>query len=372
MITDRAPKPSRSSLVDLKERNEWRVIEVLRDVGEVSRSELVAMTGLSRSTVANVVGELLQRGLVDERLPAAPRRSGRGRPGTVVSLRSNAGVAIGVAIDREHVRVVAVDLAATVLGHAKEEIPPTADGVDTLIIAARLIRGLLGEIGKNVSRVVGVGLGLPGPVDVERGGVDRDATLRRWAGVNAREELSRRLGGVHVYPDNDANFGALGEFQHGAGRGVENLLYIRVGPGVGGGLIIGGRLYRGEIGYAGELGHVPAVADGKPCTCGRHGCLSSVAASWEIVASLGPEHGPGLTIERVLALAADDDPRAVRALREAGMHSGRALSGAVSTLNPGLIVLGGDVGAHSPDFAEAFAKRSRPTCFPRRPKRCGW
>ncbi len=221
------------------------------------------MTGLSRSTVANVVGALLQRGLVDERVPAARGAPDAGAPGRWSALRSEAGSG-----HRRRGRPRArprrggrprrhgagarrrVDPAGgRRRRHARHHGPADPHAV--------------GEIGKDVSRVVGVGLGLPGPVDVERGGVDRDATLRRWAGLNAREELSRRLGGVPVFPDNDSNFGALGELQYGAGRGVENLLYVRVGPGVGGGLVIGGRLYRGDIGYAGEVGHVPAVADGK-------------------------------------------------------------------------------------------------------------
>ena len=313
------------------------------------------MTGLSRSTIANVVGELQQRGIVHERLPETPPRSGRGRPGAAISLRADAGIAIGVAIDREHIRVAAVDLGVNVLAERAEPLPSDADGVAAIDATARLVRAVAAHLGKDMTRIVGVGIGLPGPVDVERGGVDRKATVRRWAGFNVRDELSRRLGRVHVFPDNDSNFGALGELQHGAGRGVRNLMYVRVGPGIGGGLVIDGQLYRGDVGYAGEVGHVPAVTDGELCTCGRHGCLSTVAASWAIIDRLTPTHGPDLTIQRVLSLAARGDDRAAAALRDAGAHTGRTLSGVVSTLNPALLVLGGDVGAHSPDFLEAAA-----------------
>ena len=198
-----------------------------------------------------------------------------------------------------------------------------------------------------------MGIGLPGPVDITRGGVDRQSSSRRWAGINVSDELSRHLGGTEVFPDNDANFGALGELQYGAGRGIDNLIYVRVGPGIGGGLVIGGRLYRGEVGYAGELGHIPAVDDGRLCTCGRNGCLSTVSASWAIVDRLAPEHGSDLTVQRVLALAADGDEHARAALQDAGAHTGRVLGGLVSALNPGLLILGGDVGAHSTEFLRA-------------------
>jgi hypothetical protein len=141
---------------------------------------------------------LYQRGIVDERLATAPARAGRGRPGTAVSLRADAGLAVGVAIDRDHIRVAAVDLSTTVLALRTEEIAPRSDGVQTLEASARLVRAVLAENGKDITRIVGVGVGLPGPVDAERGGVAREAGIRRWAGVNARDELSHRLGGVAV------------------------------------------------------------------------------------------------------------------------------------------------------------------------------
>jgi predicted NBD/HSP70 family sugar kinase len=355
LIPDRTSQPARSSLVDLKERNEWRVLEVVRDVSEVSRAELVVMTGLSRSTIANVTAELLERGLIVERAPSATRRAGRGRPGSVIALRAGAAVAVGAAIDREQIKVAVVDLAADVLADARQPIEPAADGVAVLELTAHLIRAALTDAGKDITRVIGVGLGLPGPVDVERGGVGQQATVRRWAGLNARGELSRRLGGVAVFPDNDANFGALGELQHGAGRGAENLLYVHVGPGVGGGLVIGGRLFRGDSGYAGELGHLPAVEGGERCTCGRRGCLSTVAASWAIIGRLMPLHG-SITIGRALELADEGDEAAATALHDAGVHTGRALLGAVSALNPGQLVLGGDIGARSSHFRDAVAE----------------
>jgi predicted NBD/HSP70 family sugar kinase len=350
-----APQSSRSTLADLKERNEWRVVDALRGVDEASRAELVRLTGLSRSTVANVVGELQARGMIDERLPhtSEPRRMGR--PGTSIRLRARAGVAVGVAIDREHLRVVVVDLRATVLAERVVDFHPGADGLAVLDEAAGMIRALMAGIGEDVGRIAGVGVGLPGPVDLAQGGVDRASAARRWPGLDARAELSRRLGGAPVFPDNDSTFGALGESEYGAARGVEDVVYVKVGPGIGGGLVLGGRLFRGSVGYAGEVGHFKVVEPGLPCACGRRGCVSTVASSRAIVDRLVPAYGPGLKIEDVLAAAASGDPVATTALRDAGRWLGRALAGVVSALNPELLVLGGDIGAHSPDFLESAA-----------------
>ena len=342
-----APRAVRSALAELKQRNEWLVIDALRDSGLLTRAGLVDVTGLSRSTIGNVVVELQRRGIVDERQRSPRPASVPGRPGAAVTLRSAAGVAVGIAIDRECVRVAAVDVGNRPLAERWEGIPTGADGGMILTRVAELVRSLAGEIPIALERIVGIGIGLPGPVDLDLGGVDSTATLRRWAGLDVRGRLSQLLEGLHVMPDNDANFGALGELQYGAGRGVGNLIYVRIGPGIGGGLIIEGQLHRGDGGYAGEIGHITSVPDGKPCPCGRRGCLSTVASTWAIAEQLAPVHGPDLSVARILALAASGNPHARTALREAGTHIGRVLGALVNALNPGLVILGGELGAGS-------------------------
>jgi predicted NBD/HSP70 family sugar kinase len=341
----------RSSLVDLKQRNEWAVVQALRDRHALTRPELVDATGLSRSTVANVIVDLQQRGVVDER--ARSPQTGPGRFGATVTLRSSAGVAVGVAIDRETIRVAAVDLSARVLAETDEPIARDAAGTDIIARCATLVRGAIAEISLPLQRIVGVGIGIPGPVDITHGGVHPAATLRRWAGLDVRRELSTLLEGAHVFPDNDANFGALGEHQYGAGRGAENLIYVRIGPGIGGGLIIDGELHRGDRGFAGEIGHITAIGNGAPCPCGRRGCLSTIASTGAIASRLTAIHGPGLDTATMLRLATDGDRHTTASLREAGTHLGRVLSGLVNALNPALVILGGELGATSSHLLEA-------------------
>src|SRR4051794_27779971 len=146
---------SRSTLVELKRRNEWDVIEALRD-SALTRPQLIAATGLSRSTVANVVVELQRRGLVDEHQRPAEARVGPGRFGAIVTLRSSAGVAVGVAIDRDSIRVAALDLNARVLAERTEPIPPATDGVTIIANCADMIRAITTQTGIPLQRVIGV------------------------------------------------------------------------------------------------------------------------------------------------------------------------------------------------------------------------
>ena len=338
----------------MRERNEWSVLNALMAGQPLTRAQLAQRTRLSRPTVGNAVTALRERGLVDEHRAATRPRVGAGRPGALVRLVPHAAIAAGVAIDRFTARVLIVDLGARVLAEHAEAIPDQASGQAILRRASRVIRRLTSECGSAIDRLVGVGVGLPGPVNLELGGVDPASTLTRWAGLDVRRELSRLVGGAAVFPDNDANYGALGELHHGAGRGHRHLIYVRVGPGVGGGLVLNGQLYRGEDGYAGQIGHIQAVPDGLPCPCGGRGCLSTVASSWAIARRLHDAHGPGLTSERIIELAGRGDPQAEMALREAGGHIGRVLAALVNALNPGLIVIGGTIGSGAHALADAM------------------
>ncbi len=329
------------------------MVDALRGSEALTRADLVKISGLSRPTIGNAVISLQNRGIVEERLPRAQSRTRAGRPGAVVRLVPHAGVAAGVAIDRDSLKIALVDLAARPVAQHTEPITARARGHTIVVRAAQLIRALANDAGIHLDRLIGVGIGVPGPVDLGRGGVDPVSTLRRWTGLDIRRELSERLDGAVALPDNDANYGALGELHYGSGRGSENLIYVRVGPGVGGGLVLDGRLYRGDRGYAGEIGHIRAVPNGRPCPCGRTGCLSTVASFWAIAERLQPTHGPAVTADQILHLDQAGDFAAQTALREAGAHTGRVLAALVNALNPGLIIVGGTLGARSQTFLQA-------------------
>jgi predicted NBD/HSP70 family sugar kinase len=146
-----------------------------------------------------------------------------------------------------------------------------------------------------------------------------------------------------VNVDNDANLGALAELSLGAGRGVEDLIYIKVSSGIGAGLVLGGRLHRGATGIAGEIGHVQVRADGAVCRCGNRGCLETVASPVAVAGLLEYSRGEPVSVARLLELVHAGDRGACRAVADAGAAVGNAVAAGVNVLNPELVVIGGEL-----------------------------
>jgi predicted NBD/HSP70 family sugar kinase len=334
------------SLEALREANRLRVVDALRHEGSASRTDLVRITGLSRTTITTLVGDLQERGLVVEQEDNAdrPERPGRGRPPVLLRLAPSAGAALGVDFGHRHLRVAIADLSSTVLAERRIDVDVDAAAATALDAAAELVEEVLREAGVDRAQVVGAGMGLPGPIDRRTGTVGSSVILPGWAGLKAAEELSRRID-FHVEVDNDANLGALAECSLGAGRGMQDVVYVKVSSGIGAGLVLGGRVHHGATGIAGEIGHVQVRADGAVCRCGNRGCLETVASGPALLSVLRPAHGEQLTIGGMLELAAAGDLGTQRVINDAGRSIGHALGDLCNSLNPSAIVVGGDVSA---------------------------
>src|ERR687897_2031090 len=200
---------SDGSLASLRRLNRRRVIGALREQGLVSRAEIARNTGLSRSTVSSLVSELQADGLVIEREePGAAHGEQGGRPPILLSFDASAGAALGIDFGHSHVRVAVSDLSSTIIAERAEQLDTDHAAQEGLDVAVDLIDEVLAEAGVDRSRVIGAGLGLPGPVDQIDGVIGSSAILPGWVGVAAEAELRRRLD-VPVTGDNDANLGAL-------------------------------------------------------------------------------------------------------------------------------------------------------------------
>ena len=302
------------------------------------------MTGLSRSTVSNIVSDLIEAGLVSEQDDATGVAHGDqgGRPPVPLSLNKSAGVALGVDFGHTHLRVAVADLSHDVLAEEGRELDVDHSAEEGLDAAAELVGKVLGEAGIDRDRVLGVGMGLPGPINASTGTVGSSAILPGWVGVDAAAEMTQRLG-LAVQVENDANLGALGEFVWGAGKGHSELVYIKLSSGVGAGLLLSGRLYRGAGGTAGEIGHTPARHGERICRCGTRGCLETVASARSIAELLGASRDEEVTSKRLLELAGEGDPAAGRLIAEAGREIGIAVAGLCNLINPGLVIVGGEM-----------------------------
>jgi predicted NBD/HSP70 family sugar kinase/biotin operon repressor len=325
----------------LRERNRVRVLDALRRQGWASRSDIARLTGLSRTTVGTVVADLQARGLVVER-DSAKRRPARGRPPVFLGIDRSAGVAVGIDFDHDRLRVALADLSSAVIAEDCIEIDVDHAAADAIEAAAGMLTALCAAADVDEAQLVGAGVGLPGPIDRRTDTVGSAVILPDWAEIPARQTLSRRLG-LRVEIDNDANLGALAEASFGAARGLSDIVYVRLGSGVGAGLVIGGRLHRGASGLAGEIGHVQVRADGAVCRCGNRGCLETIAAEAALRALLRPAVGHDVSRREILQLVAAGDLPATRVVNDAGRAVGRVLADLCNALNPEAIVLGGEL-----------------------------
>jgi predicted NBD/HSP70 family sugar kinase len=320
------------------------VIDALRAEPVISRADIARRTGLSRSTVSTLVADLLAHGLVVERDGGGTVAHGEhgGRPPILLSFDPSGGAAVGIDFGHSHVRVVVSDLASNLLAERRVALDTDHDAQDGLDAAASLVEDALAAAGVDRARVVGAGVGLPGPIEQPSGLVGSAAILPGWVGVTAAEEMRTRLD-LPIAVDNDANLGALAEAAFGAARDARDLVYLKVSSGIGAGLILNGRLYRGADGLAGELGHRLVDPGGRVCRCGNRGCLETVASSGALLAALRPEHGDDLTVEGMLALARGGDAAAREVLWDAGRALGSAAADLLNLLNPRLVVVGGEL-----------------------------
>jgi predicted NBD/HSP70 family sugar kinase len=335
------------ALGSLRESNRENVVKALQTLGVASRADIARWTGLSRSTVSSIVAELVDEGLVVDRQEADREAAGSGRPPALIALDPSAGYALGIDFGKRHLAVAVADLSHELLAEQRVEMADDYEAGEGMARAAELVDRLLGDLGADRARVLGVGMGIPGPVQ-NTGMVGSSAILPGWAGTSPRERMAELLE-LPVRVGNDANLGALAETTWGAGRGSASVVYLKLATGIGAGIVIQGRLFEGAGGTAGEIGHTTIDETGDICRCGNRGCLETYAGAAAIASLLSRSFGEELDPEAVLSRAADGDPGCRRALADAGRHIGVAVANLCNLVNPERIVIGGSMG-HAGDL----------------------
>lgn len=330
-----------NNLDTVRRHNLATVLGLVHREGSLSRSALTQATGLNRSTVGVLVGELAELGLVQEREPGSSNRVGRPSPLVAVDGRVVA-LALNPEIDAVTVGVVGLDAAVRRRVRVPTGRIPTAR--EAIGIATAALDRLRPEL-EAATRVVGIGVAVPGLVR-EEDGVVRLAPHLEWAEEPFAAELAAATG-MPVRAANDANLGANAERLFGAGRGANDLVYVNGGAsGIGAGVIVGGRPLTGISGYAGELGHTLVNSAGVRCHCGAVGCLETEVSQGALLRVLGLEAADADELERSLtaAVAAGDARVIAEVDRQLGFLA-TALRTATNLFAPELIVLGGFLGA---------------------------
>lgn len=327
-----------------------RLLRLLRDGGPRSRAELGDRVDLSRSKLAVEVDRLLETGLVVADGLAASRGGRRSHNIRLAPQLRFLGVDIGA---------TSIDVAVTnpeleILGHLNQPMDvregPVAVFDQVLTMVAKLRDTGVAE------GFDGAGIGVPGPVRFPEGVPVAPPIMPGWDGFPVREALSQELG-CPVMVDNDVNLMATGEMQAGVARSVRDFFCVKIGTGIGCGLVVGGEVHRGTTGSAGDIGHIQVEPDGRQCACGNRGCLeayfggAALARDAEEAARDGRspelarllEAGGRLTAADIAAAASAGDGTSLDLIREGGARVGQVIAGLVSFFNPGLVVIGGGV-----------------------------
>ncbi|HEY9358109.1 MAG TPA: ROK family transcriptional regulator [Arthrobacter sp.] len=318
----------------LRQLNQQRIIETLMG-GPATQAELSRQTGLSTATVSNIV-KIMQ----DSGLASTEPITSSGRRALNVRLNSNGAVAVGIDFGRRHLRVVLASLSYHVIAEESVMLPLGHQSEEGIQAAVVLLEKLLRESGVDRSAVVGAGVGIPGPIDRRTGTVAQGAILPEWVGINILQHLEETLK-FPVYVDNDANLGAWSEVTWGPHTGVSNLMFLKIGSGIGAGLILNGAPYYGNIGITGEIGHATIHEQGLVCRCGNRGCLETIASTTTMIELLSRGEDRPLTPADIVRKALARDPATLRVVDDAGLAVGRALGNVANLINPEVIVVGG-------------------------------
>lgn len=320
----------------IRESNRTLILNYIREKKTLPRSELARYSGLSRTAIGNIVDELVREGIVLQE----DHRTGDDRRTMLLSFNAHAGYVLGGTLGRQHLTVLLTDLIGTPL--QRRDIPfSTIDGPEEgLSHLSNVLKAFVAEQQIEWKKIVGIGLGIVGPLDPLLQSTTAPTPFSGWAGVTIQPSLEKTLG-LPVHLDNDGNMGALGESRYGAGRNERDIIYVKVGSGIAGGLILNDQLYRGCAGTAGEIGHIPVDFNGVLCHCGRYGCLETVAGKQGILTEAQRSSPDLTTITQVIEAAREGNIDCIHALRRAGNYLGFALAGLVNSLNPCLIILDG-------------------------------
>ncbi len=321
---------------EVRRHNLGSLLRLLHVHGAASRSDLTSLTGLNRSTVGALTGELADAGLVREQAPVG--RGGAGRPSIVVRPESARVYVLALDVGVDHVIAARVGLGGEVLD--RRELRQGRGGYPirrVLQQVERLARSVLAGADPG-SVCVGIGAGVCGVVR-HSDGLVRFAPNLGWVDVPFGTQLADRLNtDLPVTVGNDADLGAISEHVRGAAEGARNVIFLSGEVGVGGGIILDGRPMTGAGGYGGEVGHMALNPRGRLCRCGARGCWETEVGEDAVLIASGRPDG---TVEDVLAAAEAGDREARAALRRVGRWLGVGVSNLVNLFNPEVVIFGG-------------------------------
>jgi glucokinase-like ROK family protein len=340
------------------------VLQLLRKQGPLAKIQIARELAISPALVGLICNEFMQAGIITV---AGTGESAGGRRPTLLRLNERSSFAIGCDVGVTHITSVLADLHGRVIERCWVSTDPRDDAATTLRHIHDSIQEVIGKAGLPMGSILGIGLSVPGLIDLANGVSVLAPNLPNWRQVPV-VKLVEEAFGAPVFIINDAWALALGEHWFGAGRGHRDLVAVNIGIGIGAGIILDGRLYQGGIGGCGEIGHVTVNENGPRCPCGSNGCLELMASGPAISAravqaissavptaleTLADGYPLKVSAQSVAEAAKQGDKVATEILADAGRYVGIGVAMVVNLLSPGMVILGGGVARSGAAFFEA-------------------
>ncbi|MGW3126017.1 ROK family protein [Streptomyces sp. NPDC001123] len=323
------------------------LLELVRNGRAVTRGALQQATGLSRATVGHRLDRLFRAGWLREGAGGPVDSPLGGRPSITLEFDDSHAIVLAADLETRHARAAVVSLTGELLAEHSGTLV-IQDGPDAVLgELGRWFAELLEKAGHRATEVCGIGLAVPGPVDTDTGRVVQPPIMPGWDGYDIRGRLVRAFtehtGGpaVPVLVDNDANLMAYGEQCTGY-PDCSAFVLVKVSTGIGAGVVVDGSIYRGVDGGAGDIGHIRVGAEAQ-CRCGSYGCLAAVASGGAVARRLAEAGVPAASGSDVRDLLASGHPEAAALARDAGRLVGDVLATVVTLLNPGVLMIAGDL-----------------------------
>jgi glucokinase-like ROK family protein len=339
----------------LMNRAEAEVIRALRKKGKISRTEISSITGWSKAKTSQEIRSLVDKGYLVE-MGEGTSQGGR-RPG-LLKINDQLGYLVGLDIGATSIDTVLADVGGKVLQRRISPADVRQSPDEFLSRCNELILEMVKAQGCRNDQVLGIGVGVPGPVDFTRGVLVAPPLMPGWENFNIRNFFQRTFPTAYVAIDNDVNIMAIGEQRAGDGIGVDHFIFIKIGTGIGSGIVSNGKIHRGSIGCAGDIGHICVDKQGPICRCGNTGCLEAMAAgpaiteramqaarngSSPLLSQMMEANRGVLRPEDVNSACREGDQAALEIIRASGQMIGDVLASLVNFFNPSHIFIGGGI-----------------------------
>jgi glucokinase-like ROK family protein len=334
---------------------EAEILRVLRRQGSISRTEISGVTGWSKAKASQEIRSLVNKGYLVEIGDGA---SNGGRKPRLLKINNQMGYMVGLDIGATSIDVAIADLTGKIIQRGSQAADVRSRPEVFLTTCIQLIKEQASLQGCNIDQILGIGIGVPGPVDFSRGVLVAPPLMPGWENFPIRDFFKETFPSAYVVVDNDVNIMALGEQRAGDARGLDHFIFIKIGTGIGSGIISNGKMHRGSDGCAGDIGHICVDKEGPLCACGNKGCLEAMSAGPAIIAKameaaqngssptlsqMRETNGGVLRPEDVNAACREGDQAALDIIRASGQMVGDVLASLVNFFNPSHIFIAGGI-----------------------------